>query len=488
MLSDQQLQKLLERHFGFSSFRDGQEETIKAILNQQNTLAVLPTGGGKSLLYQFPAYVLPGAVLIVSPLISLMQDQVDRLHRAGEKRVLMINGQLTGKTRRELLGKLSQFKFIFTSPESLISLDVIKALKRTSISLFVVDEAHCISQWGPDFRPEYLLLNQVRKQLGLPTTLLLTATATPEVRSDILDKMGMKSSEVTSIIRSVNRPNIAYAVQRFLSTNDKSQYLIDLVNSLSGAGIIYFASRKLATQFAEKLDFETNKNVAAYHAGMPAVDRYRLQQQFMSNQVQLICATSAFGMGIDKSDIRFVIHYHQPANLESCVQEVGRAGRDGQSSLALLLYCPGDEQIQQTLNHIDLPSKEILDAVKEKRESTKVLGENQELFSFYLNHGYDGEQLIETFRQRQKSLNYHLNWMARYINNSTICRRTMILDYFGEILKKRPTRCCDIEDSSLIQEFKSSNPEENEKKSVHREINWSRQLRRLFNINPPEEG
>lgn len=298
MISDRQLLTKLNEQFGFTAFRDGQRETIKAVLNHQDTLAILPTGGGKSLLYQMPGYLLPGTVLIVSPLISLMQDQVDRLHRSGEKRVLMVNGQLTGKSRHQALQRLSSFKFIFTSPESLANPEIINKLKEVRITLFVVDEAHCISQWGPDFRPEYLLLSSIRRSLGSPTTLLLTATATPEVRQDIIQKMGLKGETVTQVIRSVNRSNIYYAVERFISVNEKEQYLIDLVNRLAGSGIIYFASRKLATQFAETLNQKTNKTVAAYHAGIASIDRYRLQQQFMENQIQLICATSALGWGL----------------------------------------------------------------------------------------------------------------------------------------------------------------------------------------------
>lgn len=487
MISDQELLLKLKEKFGFSTFRDGQQETIKAVLEHQDTLAVLPTGGGKSLLYQLPGYLLSGTVLIVSPLISLMQDQVDRLHRSGEKRVLMINGQLTGQSRHQAIQRLSSFKFIFTSPESLANPQIMRELRKLRIALFVVDEAHCISQWGPDFRPEYLLLAEERKRLGSPTTLLLTATATPEVRRDIMKKMGLTKKDVTRVIRSVNRANIYYAVKRFLSANEKEQYLTELVNRLAGPGIIYFASRKLATQFAEKLNHETNKAVAAYHAGIAPIDRYRLQQQFMNNQLQLICATSAFGMGIDKNDIRFVIHFHEPANLESYVQEVGRAGRDGKPSLALLLYCPGDEQIQRTLNHIELPDKELLDAVKEQRQPSSVLGDNQELFNFYLKHGYDGKTLNEVFKNRQVNLQNHLQWMARYINNTKLCRRQMILEYFGEQLLKTQEPCCDITEPKVIQLFER-NSEQTKCPQSATELNWHERLYQLFNINHHKEN
>ncbi|MBB1062757.1 RecQ family ATP-dependent DNA helicase [Limosilactobacillus fastidiosus] len=488
MISDHQLLATLNAKFGFSSFRDGQEETVKAVLKHRDTLAVLPTGGGKSLLYQLPGYLLPGCILIVSPLISLMQDQVERLHRSGEKRVLMINSQLTGKSRQQAMRQLPSFKFIFTSPESLTNPDIIQALKKVKISLFVVDEAHCISQWGPDFRPEYLLLSVIRQNLDSPTTLLLTATATPEVRQDIIQKMGLENATVTQVIRSVNRPNIYYAVKRFLSAKEKEQSLIELVSRLAGPGIIYFASRKLASQFAEKLNKKTDKNVAAYHAGIAPLDRYRLQQQFMENQIQLICATSAFGMGIDKEDIRFVIHFHEPANLESYVQEVGRAGRDGQPSLALLLYCPGDEQIQRTLNHIDLPESTLLEAVRNKHQPASVLGDNHELFSFYLKHGYDGKMIIKAFKKRQRNLSSRLEWMAHYINNTKMCRRKMILGYFGEQLEQPQEPCCDITEPTLIQRFEHHNNETINGQQVSTKLDWQERLYQLLNINHDKEN
>lgn len=190
MKNKQEILDVLQNHFGFEDFRPGQEETINALLEGKDTLSILPTGAGKSLLYQLPAYLLPGTILIVSPLISLMQDQVDRLHRQGEKRVIMLSGQLVGKERASVLRNLKSFKFIFTSPEMLDNQQVLTALKKNKIALMVIDEAHCISQWGPDFRPEYLLLKEVRQQLGSPTTLLLTATATPRIRQDILKKNG----------------------------------------------------------------------------------------------------------------------------------------------------------------------------------------------------------------------------------------------------------------------------------------------------------
>ena len=264
------LYQALQQHFGHQEFRDGQLATIEAILAGQDTMAILPTGGGKSLLYQLPAYLRPGIVLIVSPLISLMQDQVDRLHRRGEKRVLLLSGQ-DRRTRDQQLSQLDRAKFVFASPEILANPAVAACLRRVNVAMLTIDEAHCISQWGPDFRPEYLLLRRFREELGTPPTLLLTATATPRVQADIIAKMGLAADEVTVIRRSVNRANIFLAVEELASPDEKAARLLQLVKELSGAGIIYFASRRLATATADWLQKQSGLAVAAYHAGMPAV-------------------------------------------------------------------------------------------------------------------------------------------------------------------------------------------------------------------------
>lgn len=436
--------RLLHDHFGFQSFRPGQEETINSVVKNENTLAILPTGAGKSLLYQLPAYLFSGTVIIISPLISLMQDQVDRLHQQGEKAVIMLNGQLVGKERSRVLNRLNDFRFIFTSPEMLANKRVQTALQRIKISFLVIDEAHCISQWGPDFRPEYLLLKQIRQQLGMPKVLMLTATATPQVQTDILTKMGIAQAKVQVVSESVDRPNIYLEVEKFLNQVDKQDRLLELVKKYQGPGVIYFASRKLATQMAEWLNNNAGVNVVAYHAGVSAVERFKIQKQFMNGTAQVICATSAFGMGIDKNDIRFIIHYHLPSNLENYLQEIGRAGRDGEQSIAILLYANGDENIQRQLTSIDLPSIELLEQINQGKLHPSVLGEQADLFSFYLQHHYSPREIISSFDQRQRQLAIELRKMIGYID-TTSCRRKYILEYFGEKLIKRPSHCCDLD-------------------------------------------
>lgn len=478
-IDEKRLLTYLQQKFGFSNFREGQLETVKAVLQGEDVLTVLPTGGGKSLLYQFAGYHLPGRVLIVSPLISLMQDQVGRFRHQGEKNVLMINGQLQGRGRQEALNHLEQFKFIFTSPESLANQQVLTALRQTQISLFVVDEAHCISQWGPDFRPEYLLLSNIRQSLNNPPVLMLTATATPAVRLDIIKKMGLNAENVHQVIRSVNRPNVFLAVRQFTSQQEKEDELIELLNQIDGSGIVYFSSRKMASQFAEIIELKTNKVTAAYHAGISPVERFKIQQQFMQNQIQLICATSAFGMGINKGDIRYVIHFHHPANLESYIQEVGRAGRDGNESLALLLYSPGDEQIQRTLQQFELPSINLLEAVKNKELPLESLGENAELFDFYLRHGYSAEKILESFRKRQGVQRKRRASIEEYVNNSAVCRRQIITDYFGEKQVKQDF-CCDICQGNYLDKF-TQEKVDGDNTQIDSKIDWEKRLKKLFN-------
>ncbi|KRM25003.1 MULTISPECIES: RecQ family ATP-dependent DNA helicase [Limosilactobacillus] len=442
-MDEKKIYQELRQRFGFTEFRDGQLATIKAIMGGHNTLAVLPTGGGKSLLYQLPGYLMAETVLVVSPLISLMQDQVDRLHRRGEKGAIMLTGQVYGADRQRLLQNLANYKFIFASPELLTNQAVVKALQRVQISLLTIDEAHCISQWGPDFRPEYLMLKQLRQVLGDPVTLMLTATATPAVRRDIIQKVGLVGDQVVTVKRSVNRPNIFLAVDQCQNGEEKRARLLQMVTQLGGAGIIYFSSRRLANEMANWLNTQTKIGVASYHAGMSSADRFRIQQQFMNDQVKLICATSAFGMGIDKENIRFVIHYHLPDSLENYVQEIGRAGRDGKQSAAVILYAPGDEQLPRQLLTVDLPPADLMQAVQRGKVDEKALGPDYQLFSFYLKHHFTPAQVELAFTRRKKRRLAQLQVMTNYVQSAE-CRRNFILRYFDESATTQE-RCCDHE-------------------------------------------
>lgn len=442
---DQALTAALHKYFHFASFRDGQLPVLRAVIAGQDTLAVLPTGAGKTLLYQLPAYLLNEPVLVVSPLISLMQDQVNRLHAHGEKRVVMLSANLTGDSRRVVLRRLGRYHFIFASPEILSNGQVKASLKRIKVGLLVIDEAHCISQWGPDFRPQYLLLKETIGDLNHPPVLMLTATATPKVRGDILAKLGLAGTGVIQVVRSVNRPNIFLATKQFESDHEKEVALVSFVKQLGSSGIIYVSSRRKATEIATILSAQTDLAVAAYHAGIDVLDRYRIQQAFMSDDLDLICATSAFGMGIDKNDIRYVIHYQMPGSLENYVQEIGRAGRNGQQSLALLLSAPGDANIQASLHQIDLPSAAVLEQIKHHQLSPKILGDRKDLVLFYLQHGYSGQDLRAFFDKRERLAKDKIAVMEDYLR-ATSCRRQFIMNYFGENRLTDPSdKCCDVD-------------------------------------------
>lgn len=435
------LTHLLRTRFGFASFRPGQEETLTSILAGQDTLAILPTGAGKSLLYQLPAYQLPGTILIISPLISLMQDQADRIARQGDFKEVVLNSQLGYADQQAILQTLGDYRFIFTSPETLSRGPVLGALRQLTISLFVVDEAHCISEWGPDFRPEYLLLADCRRHLQPAATLLLTATATKRVEADILVKLGLDPGRVKVVRQSVNRPNLFLAVHQLGADESKLDYLAQRLPQLGGPGVIYFSSRKQAAAVADQLSRKTGLRLAAYHAGLDPIARFRLQNQFMANQIDVICATSAFGMGIDKNDLRYVIHYHMPNSVAAYTQEIGRAGRDGQPALALLLYQPGDEGLPTLLSQVELPPVATMHQYLKGKSSPQILGERANVISFYLSHGYTPEQLVDFFAAQRPQALRRIQQMLGYVQE-TGCRRAYLMRCFDESAVQQEL-CCD---------------------------------------------
>ena len=321
----------LREHFGFADFREGQREVIAAVLEGKDAVVVMPTGSGKSLCYQLPAMMFSGATLVVSPLIALMKDQVDAL-RVRSLPATFINSSIAEREQWARIDALRQghFKLVYVAPERFRSSRFLEALKSINVSLFAVDEAHCISTWGHDFRPDYLRLKQVIQALnenkGRVQTVALTATATPYVRSDIIQQLGLK--EPPTFVSGFDRPNLTIDVVHTEKEREKVARIKRLAKTYDGSGIIYASTRKAVEQVALQLQGQ-GLSVSAYHAGMGDALRVRAQEDFMAGRTQMIVATNAFGMGIDKPDIRFVAHYQMPGSIEAYYQEIGRAGRDG---------------------------------------------------------------------------------------------------------------------------------------------------------------
>ena len=333
--------KVLKEIFGFDSFRPGQEEAIRAVLEGRDTLAVMPTGGGKSLCYQVPALMQESLTVIVSPLISLMKDQVDSLIQSSVAEAATLHSGLSPEERWEVERRVrtGAVKMLYVAPERLRSLEFVLSLRRAGVGLFVVDEAHCISEWGHNFRPDYLFLPRAVRDLGSPPILALTATATPRVRDDILRSLKMRSPKL--VVTSFNRPNLTYRVLSAKEKKHKLPLILDVIRNSPPPGIVYATTRKESEELATSLR-RSGLDAAAYHAGMGAAERSDVQERFMTDELSVVVATVAFGMGVDKPNVRFVIHSSVPGSLPAYMQESGRAGRDGEKAQCVILYRSAD--------------------------------------------------------------------------------------------------------------------------------------------------
>lgn len=457
------IRQTAKRRFGFDALRPGQEQAVEALLNGNDVLVVQPTGSGKSAIYQIAGTMVNGVVVVVSPLIALQKDQVDFLNANGKEEAVVINSALKGAELRENLERLSNgdVKFVFAAPEQFSNETAAEALASAKIAMFAIDEAHCISEWGHDFRPDYLQLGHVVERFGRPSVLAMTATASEHVREEIIERLRMRSSKV--FIGNFDRPNINLRVDTFTQTDKKREALLHRARWADKPGIIYTGTRKTAEEIASALE-EQSVSAVTYHAGLNAAERNEIQEHFMNGDVEVIAATNAFGMGIDKADVRFVYHLDAPDSLDAYYQEIGRAGRDGTRAEAILFFRKQDigaqafhtgsgrvdeEQIHQIVEAVaseerpielyelkeqtDLSSRKLTAAVQKLEEAgaLKVTKKGKIRASRNADPQEAAEEIAGMHEERKESKSSRLEEMRSYAETSG-CRRELLLQYFGD--------------------------------------------------------
>ncbi|NJN85709.1 MAG: RecQ family ATP-dependent DNA helicase [Leptolyngbyaceae cyanobacterium SL_7_1] len=481
------LNQVAQKRFGYKELRSGQEEAIRSVLAGKDTLAVMPTGSGKSAIYQLAAFLIPGCTVVVSPLVALQRDQVKSIAQQDVGDAALVNSTITAADRQEAFEQLEDgdLEFLFLAPEQFNNPETLERLEAAKPSLFVIDEAHCISAWGHDFRPDYLRLGQVIEALGHPCTLALTATAAPPVRSEIIQRLGMK--DAVTIVQGFDRPNLWLSVVQVHDDDEKQAQLLDWVIQAEKPGIVYTATRKGTESLATLLE-EHGVRSRFYHAGMKSGDRHQAEQDFMENKVDVLVATTAFGMGIDKSNVRFVFHGDVSDSIDSYYQEIGRAGRDGEPAHITLFYNCEDlnlrrffsgqgqvteaqiETVVETLQSQDDPItprelQEQIDLSQSKvRSALNYLAEvgvveTQPTGEVELTPS-DGEDVpqaaLEAQDQRRQIVRSRLEMMRNYAEVRG-CRREFILNYFGEAFAA-PCNCCDNCKAGIVAEESDRQP------------------------------
>jgi ATP-dependent DNA helicase RecQ len=460
---------------GFEALRPGQLEAVESVLGGHDTLAVLSTGSGKSAIYQIAGLLMKGATLVVSPLIALQRDQVEAL-RERALGAAQLNSSVPESERQEALAELAEdaLEFLFLAPEQLANVEVLDELAAARPTLVVVDEAHCISEWGHDFRPEYLRLGAAIEMLGHPRVLALTATAAPPVRAEIVQRLGLRDAAV--VVRGFDRPNLELTVERFHDERRKDEALIDAVVAAAKPGIVYAATRKRTETLGRELR-DRGVEAEAYHAGLKASDREVAQERFMESDVDVIVATTAFGMGVDKPDVRFVFHAEVPESVDAYWQEVGRAGRDGAPADAVLFYRAEDLGLRRFFagsGHVGADElTEVAEVVGAARDPVEpaVLQRRTELSQSKLATAVsrledagavevlptgqvvalpDAPPLDDVVRaaldeeeDRRELERSRLDMIRAYAEELDACRREFVLSYFGEPFDRVPCGHCD---------------------------------------------